>query len=276
MLGLRGASSAGRSQPPEVDLGDVQAGFDSAGIPTALSKRLLKEYSEAKRRFYLGDHQPTSVEAGRFAEAAIRVLEHAVLGSYTPLGKTLPPLDARRLSQFEAGASAAHESLRIHIPRALFSVYAFRNKRDAAHLADGISANLQDATYLVGVLDWVLAELVRLYHDVEPAEAQAIIDDLVVREVPVIDEIAGQPVLSKSLILSDRILVFLYRAGRDRGLPIPELQRQMRHADRGNLTKSVKRLDEKGLALLHPETGRAHITSAGMADVEARQLLNPG
>lgn len=258
-----------------MDLAQVQAGFDASGVPATLSKRLLKEYAETKRRFHLADHQPTAVDAGRFAEAAIRIVEHALFQTHTPLGKTLPGLNAKRLAQFES-ATSPHESLRIHIPRALFSVYAIRNKRDAAHLNDGIDANLQDATYVVAVLDWTLAEFVRIYHSVPAAIAQAIIDDLVVREVPVIEEIAGQPVLSKALAVSDRILVFLYRAGREVGLPIAELQRQMRHADRSNLTKAVRNLDAKGLALLHPASGNAHITSAGMAEVESRQLLKPG
>jgi hypothetical protein len=197
-----------------VDLAQVQAGFDATGVPPALTKRLLREYAEAKRRYHLADHQPTAVDAGRFAEAAIRIIEHALFGAYTPLSKNMPSLNAQRLAQFES-ATSPHESLRIHLPRALFSVYAIRNKRDAAHINDGIDANLQDATYVVGVLDWALAELVRIYHAVSAGAAQSIIDDLVVREVPVIEEIAGQPVLSKDLGVADRILVFLYRAGRE-------------------------------------------------------------
>lgn len=256
-------------------LAQIQAGFEASGLPSSVSRRLLKEYAEAKRRYHLGDHGPTAVDAGRFAEAAIRIVENALFQTYTPLGKTLPALNTKRLAQFEA-ATGANESLRVHIPRALFSVYAIRNKRDAAHLGDSIVANLQDATYVMSVLDWVLAELVRIYHDFSPEEAQATITDLVVREVPVVEEIAGQPVLSKRLGVSDRILVFLYRAGRDRGLSIPELQRQMRHPDRSNLTKAIRNLDKQGLVLLHPQTRQAHITSAGMADLEARALLKPG
>lgn len=199
-------------------------------------------------------------------------MEHALLGASTPLGKTLPNFTTTRLAQFES-ASSPHEALRIHIPRALFSIYAVRNKRDAAHLADGIDANLQDATYVVGVLDWVLAEFVRIYHQVTPDVAQSIIDDLVQREVPVIEEIDGQPVCVKRLGTSDKILVFLYRAGSDRGLPIPELQQQMMHAHRGNLTKAVKALAARNLVLIHPKTSKAHITRLGLKHVESTGLL---
>lgn len=258
-----------------MNLAEVTAGFIAQGMPVDVAERLLAEYVETKRRFHLGDHQPTAVNGGRFAEAALRAIEHALFNQYTPFTKNLAQLNATRLANFES-ATSQFESLRIHIPRALFSVYAVRNKRDAAHLNDGISANLQDATYVVGVLDWIMAEFVRIYHQVLPAQAQAIIGDLIVREVPVIEEIDGQPVCSKDLSVGDRVLIFLYRAGQASGLAIPELQRQMRHGDRSNLMKAVKTLDAKGLVLLHPDSKRAHLTSHGMKNVETRHLLTPG
>lgn len=258
-----------------MDLAAVEAGFVASGMPGPLANALLAEYVETKRRFHLGDHLPTEVQGGRFAEAALRVIEHDLFGQATAIGKTLPQFNARRLAQFE-GATSPHESLRIHIPRALFSVFAIRNKRDAAHLGDGISPNLQDSTYVVAVLDWVLAEFVRIHHRVSAAEAQSIIDNLVTREVPIIEEIDGQPVCLADLGVSDRILVFLYRAGTQVGLPMATLQQQMMHPDRSNLAKAVKKLAERKLVLIHPVTKVAHLTGLGVRDVQERRLLNPG
>ncbi len=251
----------------------VEAGFVAAGMPADVAGRLLAEYAEAKRRLYLGDHQPTAVEGGRFAEAALRVIEHALFGKHTPFTKNLAQFNAQRLAQFES-ATSPFDSLRIHVPRALYSVYAVRNKRDAAHLNDGISANLQDSTYVVGVLDWIVAEFVRIYHQVTPGEAQAIIDDLIEREVPIVEEIDGQSVLNRpSMRAADVVLVFLYREGKDKGLSVAELMEHMRAGDRSNLMKVVKRLDADGRVLIHPRTNRLHITSPGLRDVEARRLL---
>jgi hypothetical protein len=42
-------------------------------------------------------------------------------------------------------------------------------------------------------MDWVVAELVRIHHGVTADQAQAIIEDLVTREVPAVQEIDGQP-----------------------------------------------------------------------------------
>lgn len=257
-----------------MDVAEVKAGFVAAGMPAGLADEVLQGYEEAKRRFYLGDHRPTAVEGGRFCEAVTRVLEHELLGSYTPLGKTLPALNDKRLSSF-FNAPGKPDGLRLHLPKALYFIYGIRNQRDIAHLGDGIDPNIQDATLVVGTLDWMMAELVRVFHTVSPGEAHAIITDLVTREVPVVEEIDGQPVCSKDLGVGDQILVFVYRAGRDAGLDLKELRRQMRHNDQSNLNKAVRRLDTNGLVLLHPTTNRAHITSKGMADVEARKLLQP-
>lgn len=257
-----------------MNLAEVRTGFVAAGMPAELADEVLKQYVETKRRYYLGDHRPTAVEGGRFCEAVTRVLEHALLGSFTPLGKSLPGLNDKRLNTLFC-AHGKPDGLRVHLPKALYFIYGIRNQRDAAHLGDGIDPNMQDASLVVNTLDWMMAELVRVFHTVTSDAAHSIITDLVTREDPVIEEIDGQPVCSKELGVGDRILVFLYRAGREKGLELKELKRQMRHNDQSNLTKAVRRLDEKGLVLLHPDTNRAHITGNGMRDVERRKLLEP-
>jgi hypothetical protein len=70
-------------------------------------------------------------------------------------------------------------------------VYDIRNTRDAAHLADNIDPNLQDATLVVSVLDWILAEFVRLHHNVSPDEAQKLVEELVTRVAPVVQDFSG-------------------------------------------------------------------------------------
>jgi hypothetical protein len=78
------------SQTAANDLARIRAGFKNAGIPDDLIDALFDAYTEAKRRFYLGDHRPNEVEGGRFVEAAMRILEFKVFGAYTPIGKQKP------------------------------------------------------------------------------------------------------------------------------------------------------------------------------------------
>jgi hypothetical protein len=95
--------------------------------------------------------------------------------------------------------TSAPDSVRFHIPRTLRLIYDVRNKRDVAHLADGIDPNQQDATLVVRNMEWVLAELVRLCHNVSPAEVHGIIADLVSKDVPLIQVFDGFPRVLKAV-----------------------------------------------------------------------------
>lgn len=259
-----------------MNLQDVANGFVGAGIPQELVDRLMETYVEAKRRFHLEDLRPNEVEGGRFSEAVFRILQYATDGgNYTPLAKSIPKVDdlLKRLENVPA-KSVLDDSLRLHIPRTLRLVYDIRNKRDVAHLADDIDPNLQDATLVIGNMNWVMAELVRLYHRVSADKAQAIIEELVTREVPVVQEIAGQPVILKEMRPRDQALVMLYRAGAE-GTTLDELGAWLRVGRKDHLKARLHKLDEDRLVLAHPANGRYYISGLGQRDVEARRLLNP-
>jgi hypothetical protein len=175
----------------------------SASLPVALVKELLDAYDEAKRNFYLGGLRLSAVEGGRFCEATFRLLEQISWNSYTPLGRQL---DTEKLINRLANLASASfvDSVRLHIPRSLRLVYDIRNKRDTAHLGDGIDPNLQDATVVIGVLDWVLAEFIRMYHNISANDAAAIVDQIVTKLAPIIQDFDG---FLKVLILAQRIEV---------------------------------------------------------------------
>jgi hypothetical protein len=255
-----------------VELADVRQGFLTAGLPADLVDEVLESYVEAKRRFHLGDHRPQEVEGGRFSEGVFRLLQHMAGLSVTPLGRTLPSVDTL-LKTFEQ-ASGQPDSVRLHIPRTLKLIYDIRNKRDVAHLGDAIDPNLQDATLVIANMDWVLAELVRLHHNVSPDQAQAIIHDLVSREVPAIEEIGGQPVILSDLRPRDQALLMLYRAGAT-GASLDDIAGWLRVTRKDHLKARLVRLDGDRLVLEHHGTGRFHITAAGIKDVEARKLAQP-
>jgi hypothetical protein len=254
-----------------MNLDDVRKGFVSAGIPDRLVDELLESYVEAKRRFHLGDLRPNEVEGGRFSEAAFRVLQHVTGQRVTPLGRSLPGTD-KLLPIFE-GAAAQPDAVRVHIPRTLRLIYDIRNKRDAAHLGD-IDPNLQDATHVVGNMDWVMAELVRLYHAVSADDAQRIIEDLVTKEVPAVQEIDGHPVILSRLRARERALLMLYRAGAG-GATIDELAAWLREGRKDHLRDRLRRLDDEQLVLEHPLTGRFHITFLGEQYVVDHDLAQP-
>jgi hypothetical protein len=248
----------------------IQAQLATRIQPKVVSE-LLDAYDEAKRNFYLGGLRLSAVEGGRFCEAGFRALQDIAGLAPTPLGKQL---DTEKLISALANLSphATAEAIRLHIPRSLRVVYDIRNKRDAAHLADGIDPNVQDATLIVGVLDWVLAELVRLVHNVTPDEASRIVDSIVTRSSPIIQDFDGYlKVLNPSLGASDFLIAVLYQRGRS-GATFDELKSWVRPTMRANLRRALHTLVHvKDLA--HFDGLRYSITRLGEHLVERRRLF---
>jgi len=243
----------------------------SAKLDAKLVSELLEAHAEAKRNYYLGGLRLSGVEGGRFCEAAFRLLELVAFGAFTRLGK---PLDTEKLVERLRGlaAAAASDSIRLHIPRALRLVYDIRNKRDVAHLADGIDPNLQDATLVVSVIDWVLAEFLRIHHSVPADKASAMVDEIVTRKAPLIQDFAGfLKVLKPGLGASDHFLVLLYQRG-DNGATLDELAAWARPPMRANIRRTLGDLvDKKDLA--HFDGSRYQITHLGKQHVESGKLL---
>lgn len=240
-----------------------------------LVHELLEAHADAKRRFYLGDLRPSEVEGGRFCEAAFRILEFVTQGGkFTPIGKTLPKTDKLIQDLGNLDSSKFNDSIRLHIPRSLRLVYDIRNKRDAAHLGDGIDPNLQDATLVVSVLDWVLAELIRLYHNVPANQASKIVSGIVERTAPVVQDFDGfLKVLNPKLGVSDHCTVLLYQRGED-GATYAELEQWARPKMRPNLKRALSALVEnKDFA--HFDGTRYQITRAGEQYVEKNHLIEP-
>jgi hypothetical protein len=182
--------------------GGLKKHFDSK-----LVDELLAAYEHAKDNFHLGGLRLSAVEGGRFCEAAFRMLEQATTTRFTPLNKQL---DTTRIISDLANLPSGQtpDSIRLHIPRMLRVIYDIRNKRDAAHLADGIDPNLQDAALVASNLDWVLGEFVRLYHDVSANEAQKLVDG-VTNEITIIESRAKfwNSHIESIIMSSDKLIV---------------------------------------------------------------------
>jgi hypothetical protein len=235
-----------------------------------LVDELLAAYREAKQNFYLGGLRLSAVEGGRFCEAAFRLLQQVTTNAFTPLGGQINS-ESIIAALARVPQSQAPDAIRIHIPRALRVVYDIRNKRDAAHLADGIDPNIQDATFVAATLDWILAEFVRLYHRVSADEAQRIINDLVARRVPAVQEFDGFPkILRPDLQASDRVLLLLFERGPKRAT-YEELSNWVHPKMRKNLRRTLCQL-EHDRAHVHSTGDIFQITNIGIQEVERRKL----
>ena len=256
---------------------EINQGLVGAGIPQDLANALLDAYLEAKRRFHLGDLRPHQIEGGRFAEAAFRILEHEVFGLFTPIGTTLTKVPDIVKNLGNAPAAGSNDSLRIHIPRTLQAVYDIRNKRNIAHIAT-IDPNLQDASLVIAILDWVLAEFVRLYHQSTTA-ADVIVQQIVSKEVPAMQMFGTFPRILKSVPVPQHILILLYWKG-PQGATRDELlgwivgeAKVPTAAQRKNFNTAMGRLDARNQ--IHDSGQRIVITKEGEREVDEKKLVEP-
>lgn len=256
-----------------MDRQQLRTQLTSQRLPQALVDELLDAHEEAKRAHFLGGLRLAEVEGGRFCEAAFRLLEVITTGAFTPIGKQLNTDGLiRQLSQLQSASFS--DSVRLHIPRSLRLIYDVRNKRDAAHLADGIDPNLQDSSLVCSVIDWVLAEFVRLYHSASANEASDIVDRIVAKTAPIIQDFDGfLKVLDTSLVASDFCLVLLYQRGL-KGATFDQIKTWVRPQMRANLRRTLDRL-VNDRATLHENNGQYYVTRSGELEVESRRLFEP-
>jgi len=240
-------------------------------FPSDLVDELIECYSEQKRNFFLGNHRPNEIEGGRFSEAAFRLLEHFVGTPITPLGTQINTDGLIRMLQQLPNASF-NESVRLHIPRTLRVIYDIRNKRDVAHLADGIDANLQDSSFVFATLDWVLAEFIRLSGGTTPAEAFALVKSITVHSIPAIEDFGGfLKTLKPGLGPKDRILLLLYHRNTE-GATFEQLKNWLKPSQRNNAKRDLKNLEhDKDFLII--QNGKYFITRLGILEVQKRKLV---
>ena len=76
-----------------------------------------------------------------------------------------------------------------------------------------VDPNYMDAAFVVTSCSWVMGELIRVFHDVSIVDAQAIVDSLAQRRIPLIWEGHGtRRVLQPNLKIQSQILLLLATA----------------------------------------------------------------
>jgi hypothetical protein len=93
----------------------------------------------------------------------------------------------------------------------LVFLYTMRNKRGIGHVGGDVDANSIDIAAMAKNADWIICELIRLYHGLPLEEAQDIVDGLAVRQLSIVWEVAGRRrILTEGLPAKDQALLLLY------------------------------------------------------------------
>ena len=236
----------------------------SKDIDPLLLKKQLEIYKKIKENFWLGKDEECMEKVGKFVEITIRILEHITAGSFTPIESNLKVSET--LKKFEnLPKQNFPESIRIIIPRVLYSLYTFRSKRGGAHIK-GVNPNHIDATYVISACDWVMAELIRLYHINGEKEIEKIINSIVDRRVPILEEFGEDlKILDPSLSVPDKILIILYKK-HPNSVSTDELKKWIKTRTSTHINTALRRLDDKGF--VYRKNKENIITTKGIAYVE--------
>jgi len=198
------------------------------------------------------------------------MLEFEIDGTFTPLTTPLSSVD-RLTQKLESAPASHHESIRLHIPRVLRSIYNIRNRRDVGHVGGDVSPNLGDANLLLINASWVLAELVRLYFACSLGEAQHLVDGLAERKIPLIQDFDGfLKILNPQLTVSQRTLVLLYHRGAA-GASRAEIGSWLKGIKSSTVSSVLSKLERD--ALVHRDGRQCQITRRGIAFVETQVPL---
>lgn len=181
-------------------------------IPASLRSELLDEFDSVLRNYREMRWEPSELNGGKFCEVVYTIVKGYVDGGYpTSASKPKNFLDSCKKLE-NADPKITPHSFRILIPRLLPGIYDFRNNRGVGHVGGDVDPNRMDATIVVEMTKWILAELVRVYHGPSVEQAQGAVDRIVDRVVPIVWELPDGRVrvLNPKLSMRERMLVVLY------------------------------------------------------------------
>jgi hypothetical protein len=177
-------------------------------IPDGLRTPLIDEYNSIIRNYMDSKWTPSELSGGRFCEIIYTILHGFGTGSYAP--------SPMKPSNFVAACRALESlitnprSFQILIPRMLPPLYEIRNNRGVGHVGGDVDPNHIDATAVISMTSWIMAELVRVFHNLSIRDAQKLTDSLVDRRIPLVwqsDNI--RRVLRPDLPLRDQTLILI-------------------------------------------------------------------
>lgn len=177
-----------------------------ATIPDGLREPLLQEYGTILRN-YLGRRWiPSELSGGRFCEIVYTILKGCSTGNY-PSSPTKPTNFVQACRELESITSNPR-GFQILIPRLLPALYEIRNNRGVGHVGGDVDSNHIDASAVLSIAGWIMAELIRVFHNIDIQDAQKIADSLVERKTPLVWQSGDiRRVLEPSLSIKKQILL---------------------------------------------------------------------
>lgn len=239
-------------------------------LPQGLRDELLQAYDEIVRNYREGRWKASELDAGWFCEIVFTILEGHLNGDNYANKANKPSRFNDACKKLENAPVTYSDSARLTIPRVLVGLYDVRNRRGVGHVGGEVNANHMDATFLLHSCQWVMAELVRMFHDTDVDTATALVDALVDRTLPMIWQVGEvRRLLETGLSDRDAVLLLLYSE--------PKVATDKRLADHleklpGNLRRVLRKLHDERFMEFKNAGDAARISPKGEKYVEETLL----
>lgn len=234
-------------------------------LPPTLVADLLDAFQQVVKNYAEHRWEPSELNGGKLGEAAYTILTGYFAGTYEQRAhKPKDMVSACRDLERERGPRSA----RIQIPRMIVALYEIRNNRGVGHAGGDVNPNHMDATAVVYMSKWVVAELVRLLHGLTTDEATDLVDTLVEREVALVWRSGDKRrVLATGLSLRKGTLLLLSGVAEARESDLASWLEQKRPADYRN--KVLKPMHKERLVEYDQTAGTVALLPPGVATAEA-------
>lgn len=232
----------------------------NARFPPTKVDEIFDHYNELRRRARVEDWSACLVEGGKFVEAVLKCFHYLDTGVEVDSVKAEDEVNrlqnATHLTSFE----------RMTIPRALRLIYEFRNKRGGAHNSS-FDPTEMDCFLVVSVSNWVMEELTRLYLTNDAKAAQELVKSLLVKDIPLVEEIDGDRlILRPGLSARIQLEILLYIEYPER-CATKDLIRWVHEHTPENIRVTLRSMKQK--TLVYESETRWVLTSAGVREAEA-------
>ena len=186
-------------------------------LPPSLRDELLTAFTEVSKNYRERRWEPSELNGGKLCEVAYSILRGIIDSKYPDRArKPSNMLDACKILEIDGDPKSIPRSVRIQLPRMLVALYEIRNNRNVGHVGGDVDPNHMDAVCVLQMSKWIVAELVRLLHQVDTDTAAQIVEGLAERETPLIWEVNGmRRVMSTNLSMRDKTLLLLHKEGGD-------------------------------------------------------------
>lgn len=236
----------------------------STQLPSDVLIALLDEYQHIKQQFFLRKFQPAELNAARFSECVLRLIEFVDVGKYTAFGK---PLNTQNIINHVANNANLPEGIRFLIPQLTKVLLDIRNKRNVAHVGIELSPNYSDSLFVSHSADWILIELIRNYHANSIDEARKIVESINETKIPVIVEVGGFIRVQNTNLKADQKTLLILYYKQPNKVSDADLMKWIRYTNTSRYrTEVLKSLDDE--ALIHYESGFCVLLPKGIVYVE--------